>query len=191
MAESIEDRAMRREVERELENLGVTRIKKLLDTTRKGGGVFTGDLMLAIGSRESSMTNIAGDYGHGRGFFQMDDRWQAEWLGKVKGAVSGTWKGVVNSALGSGYVPLFIPALKRARKILTDNHKYLAGRGHTGDELKWAAVSAYNCGPGNVTKAWSQGRPADYYTTGGDYAADVRKRRRYVHDWLVAKKLAK
>jgi soluble lytic murein transglycosylase-like protein len=39
-----------------------------------------------------------------------------------------------------------------------------------------AAVAAYNCGPGNVTRAISDGYDVDHYTTGGDYSTDVLER---------------
>ena len=43
-------------------------------------------LMLAVASRETHMKNIRGDGGHGRGVFQIDDRWHPAWLARHAGA---------------------------------------------------------------------------------------------------------
>ena len=37
-------------------------------------------LLLAVASRETDMEDIVGDKGHGRGLFQIDDRFHADWL---------------------------------------------------------------------------------------------------------------
>jgi len=37
-------------------------------------------LLLALASRETDMNDIVGDKGHGRGLFQIDDRFHADWL---------------------------------------------------------------------------------------------------------------
>ena len=173
-----------KEIRRQLVALGPRRVSALLKVTRNNPGIFGGPILLAIGSRESGLKNIVGDGGHGRGVFQMDDRWQADWLGRVRGALSGSWNAVSKSALRSGYVPLFVPSLRRARRILVDNYTYLIENGIPAHLAKKAAVSAYNCGPGNVKKAWDNGKDLDYYTTGGNYAKDVFERRDVVRDWL-------
>src|ERR1044072_4207136 len=37
-------------------------------------------MLLAIASRETNMQDIVGDGGHGRGLFQIDDRFHGDWL---------------------------------------------------------------------------------------------------------------
>ena len=37
-------------------------------------------LLLALASRETDMEDVVGDKGHGRGLFQIDDRFHADWL---------------------------------------------------------------------------------------------------------------
>src|SRR5262245_24383925 len=37
-------------------------------------------LLLAVASRETDMEDIVGDKGHGRGLFQIDDRFHGDWL---------------------------------------------------------------------------------------------------------------
>jgi len=45
-----------------------------------------------------------------------------------------------------------------------------------GQELLRAAVSAYNCGAGNVLNAIRDGRDVDFFTAGRDYSKDVFNR---------------
>src|SRR3954452_17893019 len=39
-------------------------------------------MLLAVASRETNMQDIVGDGGHGRGLFQIDDRFHGDWLAK-------------------------------------------------------------------------------------------------------------
>ena len=49
-----------------------------LDAERKAG--LPHGMLLAIASRETGCRNVVGDGGHGRGVFQIDDRWHRDWL---------------------------------------------------------------------------------------------------------------
>src|SRR5438128_10563988 len=69
-------------------------------------------LLLAIGSRETNMQDIVGDGGHGRGLFQIDDRFHGDWLAKHGARGAGTTPrlkdaaevaaGMLASRLGAG-----------------------------------------------------------------------------------------
>jgi hypothetical protein len=56
---------------------------------------------------------------------------------------------------------------------LATNIKYFTAHPHAGIDPVRAAVAAYNCGQGNVTKAIDDGFDVDIYTTGHDYSRDV------------------
>jgi hypothetical protein len=107
-----------------------------------------------------------GDYGHGHGFFQVDDRAHPDFI------ASGDWKDVRKAA---DYI---------IKAVLESSYLYLSrkfpGRGPA--KWTWDAVSAYNCGAGNVRRAIRRSKGRDAYTTGKDYAADVQ--RRYYDFWL-------
>ena len=120
-----------------------------------------------------------GDAGHGRGLMQIDDRSHSDFL--AKRAANGT--------------PLWqIPYenIKYGVKVLQDNLRYFsmtpkagskvtvgkyarsmgvpAGtypdpRPISGDRLLFAAIAAYNTGPGNALQALAAGKPADQTTT--------------------------
>src|SRR5215207_2787383 len=64
--------------------------------------------LLAIASRESTMENKVGDHGHGRGVFQIDDRWHPDWLRK-------------HGAGGPGQVPPVRDAAFYAASIIAAN----------------------------------------------------------------------
>lgn len=115
-------------------------------------------LLLAVGSRESNLRNVRGDFSrrpgepsarfHGFGVWQRDS----------------DAFGVDERYLGD------VPRQARdAADLLLANRESLGS---------WpAAVAAYNCGPGNVRRALRQGRHVDAFTTGGDYSTDVLARR--------------
>lgn len=101
-------------------------------------------LLLAVGSRETNLTNKVGDGGHGHGVWQRDDRWHT---------------------IPSGYDEYVDVQANDAAALLAANYKAL---GH------WAyAVAAYNAGVTGVHNALLEGKSADSVTAGGDYAADV------------------
>ena len=119
------------------------------------------DVLTAIGSRESHLGQMpplardwTGDRGHGRGVFQIDDRWHGPF---VRGHAND------DHAAHADYAARFL------KRLVTR---------YGGDYVR--ALAAYNAGPGNVDKALRQGRSAEHYTTGGDYATDVLARARIV-----------
>jgi len=64
-----------------------------------------------------------------------------------------------------------------AIQLLQDYRDYLIKQMNlTNNDLLRAAISAYNCGPGNVLKALRKNISPDHYTTGNNYSADVLNR---------------
>lgn len=122
-------------------------------------------LLGAIASRESNfgtlLVNDLGDYGHGHGIMQIDDRSHRVWI------QNHDWRDPKTN-------------LEYAADIWVENLGYFDNRSELVNDVTimeiWAATAAYNCGPGNVRKALMAGRDMDYYTTGKDYSADVRAR---------------
>lgn len=164
--------------------MGRHRVKSIVALCRNKGGPVTADLALAVGNRESNDSNIVGDGGHGRGIYQFDDRYQASWLGKIRGAISGRWTAVAKSALQAGFSPLLIPATRRMRKILTENYKYAIDHGVPEHTAMRVAVAGWNAGLGGAMSGWSSGGNPDANTTGGDYSADVFRRRTEIREIL-------
>ena len=119
-------------------------------------------IIAAIGQRESEWGAAlnppgpagTGDYGHGHGLMQIDDKTWGSWL------ASHDWT--------SPYVNV-----RKGADILSSNMDYFASRGLEGDEQVQAALAAYNHGPGNVWANIEAGLSPDTDTAGGDYASDV------------------
>ena len=120
-------------------------------------------LLYAVGSRETHLQNIKGDFSkrpgessprfHGFGVWQRDS--------DAFGVDESYLKDVPKQA-------------RDAAKLLADNFRIFK---------RWdAAIAAYNCGPGGVSKALEAGHSVDHNTTGRDYSADVLGR----HAFLVA-----
>jgi hypothetical protein len=114
-------------------------------------------LLYAVGSRETNLRNIKGDFTqrphessprfHGFGVWQRDS--------DAFGVDEAYLKDVPKQA-------------RDAAELLAANHRRLG---------TWeAAVAAYNCGVGNVLAALAAGLPVDHHTAGGDYSADVLAR---------------
>jgi hypothetical protein len=120
-------------------------------------------LLYAVGSRETHLKNIKGDFTkrpgessprfHGFGVWQRD-----------------------SAAFGvdESYLKDVPKQARDAAKLLADNFRRFD---------RWdAAIAAYNCGPGGVNKALEAGHSVDHNTTGRDYSADVLAR----HAFLIA-----
>jgi LysM repeat protein len=120
-------------------------------------------LLYAVGSRESNLRNIAGDFSkrpgessprfHGFGIWQRD---------------SGAF------GVGPDYLDDVVRQADDAASLLASLFARFG---------RWdAAVAAYNAGGGAVATALSKGRPVDSVTTGHDYSADVLARRSFLED---------
>ena len=91
-----------------------------------------------------------GDFGHGRGLMQIDDRWHADWI------KSANWRDPETN-IGKG-AEIYIEGLAR-----------LEDAGFSGDGLELAAFAVYNAGFDRVWAAVRAGKSQDAPTTGGDY----------------------
>jgi peptidoglycan hydrolase-like protein with peptidoglycan-binding domain len=122
-------------------------------------------LLVAVASRETNCRNIVGDGGHGRGLFQIDDRFHGDWLRE-------------HGAAAPGAVPSVSDAAAYAAQLLAANYAFGRARGLRGAKLLKFAVSAYNAGAGGAWRALRATGDPDTGTTGGDYGADVLARMR-------------
>lgn len=162
-----------------LKLFGKRRINKV---KREARGRISTNTLLAIGLRETWLRNIAGDYGHGRGVFQIDDRWHESWLAKTPGCDSGSYIVRYRSALPAGRVPTLRRGCRRAVSVLIANLRYAENAGIPHIEQVRFAIAAYNAGPGFALKGWREGN-VDKYTAGGDYSQDVLRRRAIVRNF--------
>ena len=126
--------------------------------------------LLAVASRETHMKNITGDGGHGRGVFQIDDRYHADWLRK-------------HGAGGSGQVPPVRDAAFYAASILAANLRSAKSHGVPENDRMRFALAAYNAGPTGALAGYRAGA-VDSRTTGDDYSADVFARRKTIATFL-------
>jgi peptidoglycan hydrolase-like protein with peptidoglycan-binding domain len=129
-------------------------------------------LLVAIASRESGCRNIVGDGGHGRGAFQIDDRFHRDWLRR-------------HGAGSDGGVPAVADGAAYAAELLSANYAFGRSKGLRGKRLLKFAVAAYNAGAGGAWKAVQESGNPDAGTTGGDYAVDVLRRMRLVRGLLT------
>ena len=114
-------------------------------------------------SFEYIAAHMTGDSGHGRSFYQVDDRSYPDFV----------------SSTPLSNVKAYA---KKAVECLEEKRKYLVSKGWTedklGDELiEGAITAAYNCGQGNVHKALSRGFDVDHYTFTQDYSKSVMEYR--------------
>ena len=121
-----------------------------------------GCLLLAIASRETGCRDIVGDHGHGRGYFQIDDRYHHGWLAR-------------QGAGGQGTTPPPVAAAAYAAGIVESNLAYGRVHGVRNAELMRFALSAYNAGPLGALRGYRAG-DSDLETTGRDYGSDVLAR---------------
>ena len=91
-----------------------------------------------------------GDFGHGHGLMQIDDRSHGVWL------QNNDWTDPqTNISCGAA--------------VLREAHDFFRNRGLVGQELWDAALAAYNAGVAGVVKALEAGHCPDSVTTGHDY----------------------
>jgi peptidoglycan hydrolase-like protein with peptidoglycan-binding domain len=119
-------------------------------------------LLLAVASRETNMEDICGDGGHGRGLFQIDDRFHGDWLAG-------------HGAPGTGTTPRLADAAEFAAAMFASNLSFGRQKGVGGKDLMKYACSAYNAGAGGALEGF-RGGDSDRKTAGGDYGRDVLDR---------------
>ena len=116
-------------------------------------------LLLAVASRETNCRDVVGDFGHGRGVFQIDDRFHHDWLAEHGAAAAGKTPPV--GAAAELAAALLVEAIAVARR-----HEL------AGDNAAKFAASAYNAGLGGALAGLRRG-DSDLETTRHDYGADV------------------
>src|SRR5262245_66376982 len=94
-------------------------------------------MLLAIASRETNMQDICGDGGHGRGLFQIDDRFHGDWLAK-------------HGAPRAGTTPRIKDAAEYAAAMLASNVAFAQQQSVGADLLVTFAASEYRLGCGRA-----------------------------------------
>lgn len=105
--------------------------------------------------------------GFGRGLLQID--YDAHSFAR-----SGRWADAANN-------------IAYGATVLKQNYDFMRGKtGLQGADLWRGALSGYNCGAGNVVRAYQAGRDLDYYTSGRDYGRDTLDRAGWflAHGWV-------
>lgn len=138
---------------------------KLFTTIERRYGLQRG-VLLAIASRETNMSDVVGDGGHGRGLFQIDDRYHRRWLCNHKACEDGKTPPV-------GY------AADYAGRLLAGLKKQLRKRGVPAGKVWKVATSAYNAGLTGALNGYKQGN-SDLFTANRNYGRDVQARRRVI-----------
>lgn len=109
-------------------------------------------LLYAVGSRETNLTNEVGDFGHGHGMFQLDDR-----------------SHTIPPGFDLDVKAQAIKAASMLQALIAYWPKYLR-----------AAVASYNAGTGGVKQALADTGNPDSYTANHDYGQDVLDRMTYL-----------
>jgi hypothetical protein len=172
------------DLEAELNAFGPHRVQVVTELAHEGANDGIGPaLLLALGSRETNLRNIAGDMGHGRGWVQIDDRFHGPWLDAHAGCDSGSWDAKYRSALPAGHVPTLTASTLLAIEMLHDNMTFARRNGVADGQALRFACAAYNAGAGGAIQGVHAGN-VDSRTTGRDYSADVFARKEAITNWL-------
>ena len=127
---------------------------------------FPLSIIAGVGSRESHWGLIlnppepagTGDFGHGRGLMQIDDRAHPRFIS------TGKWKDPKENIL-------------YGCQVLADSRAFMQRRTNLqGKELLRGALAGYNAGPGNALKGWRDRGNVDFFTAGRDYGKNVLSR---------------
>lgn len=137
-------------------------------------------LLLAIGSRESWLTNITGDGGHARGMFAQDDRFLGPWLGSVRGCRSGSSIPRFGSARPKGRVPTISAGARKCATIVEGNIVEAKRASVVPGHRTHVGVAGYNAGLHGAISAYRLHGSPDVATAHGDYGADVLERARFI-----------
>jgi hypothetical protein len=151
------------------------RVSRWADTikTEAAAVELPGAVVAAIITRETAAldqyctpppTGQLGDGGHGCGPMQVDDRSWPTWCGQWK---AGQLQVVDGIHMGCFVLAAKVKAIARILPQMPDDMKLRA------------AVAAYNCGEGNVRRAYMASADLDKYTANGNYSADVMERAAY------------
>lgn len=108
-----------------------------------------------------------GDGGHGHGPMQIDDRSFPEWCKQWRDGALATEDGILQ---GCKVLKMKIRSITRLIPEMPESERLRA------------AVAAYNCGEGNVRKAFRAQKDLDVYTAHANYSKDVMERAAYFHD---------
>lgn len=178
------------ELDGQLRRFGIRRILRtrllLASYHRQGRARWVNlSLTLAAASRESGISNTVGDFGHGRGAWQQDDRWNTGFLKTHRGCRDGEWDPCPrrHSAFTDGHVPTLRDGLLRFLDDLDEHRGYGANYGIGRSMLPRFALASYNAGPGQALAGYRAGN-VDRYTANGDYSADTMRRAAHFHQWL-------
>jgi uncharacterized protein YfiM (DUF2279 family) len=183
------------EIHSALDSFGLHRIDIVTELTHQGPPDEIGPaLVLAIGTRETGLRNIAGDAGHGRGWVQIDDRFHAGWLDAHAGCPSGSWKAKFKSSLAPGRVPTLTAGTMKCIELLRSNAQFARAHGVPKEQVARFAVAAYNAGAGGALEGLRQGNvdaktAGSVGSSGGDYSKDVLRRKDAVATFLKSKGL--
>lgn len=181
-----------------LKALGKTRVQKALIIAAEENDLISGELVIALGIRESGLRNVLGDFqgthGRARGALQFHDEWHMSFLRSVVGCVASktipeftriNWIPIPGTNAGMrGFCPTWEDSIRYGIKIL-DGHiqkaKIKSVRSKV--DLVKIALSAYNCGFTRAYNAYQAG-DVDSPTTLKNYSRDVLLRKDEVREWL-------
>ena len=178
------------ELEAQLRVFGIRRILRarvlLASYHRQGHAKWINlSLVLATASRESGISNTVGDYGHGRGAWQQDDRWNTGFLRTHPGCRDGEWNPCPrrHKAITADHVPTLRDGMLRFLQDLDEHRGYGIAYKVASRDLARFALASYNAGPGSALSGYRHGS-VDRYTANGDYSADTMRRAAFMHQWL-------
>lgn len=126
---------------------------------------FAPALLLGIASRETNMSNVIGDGGHGYSLMQIDNRSFPEWCASEK------WKDVHE-------------AIRMGASVLRSKYSRATVRKIDKANLLRVAVASYNAGDHAIDDYLRTGNP-DRRTTGHDYSRDVLARTEIFRSFLA------
>jgi len=106
------------------------------------------------GIQDGNPADDTGDAGHGHGLMQIDDRSFPAFC------QSEEWKDPAKN-------------IEFGARVLDGKRRFLSRAGVPDELIERAAIAAYNCGEGNVLKAYRAGEDLDSRTAGRNYSKNV------------------